>query len=51
MCVLHRYGRWEDVKVNDRVRPGHSAAFCFVREVIVQQRRCRKCNIVKVRRA
>lgn len=44
---FHRWGRWEDVSISEKVDvvPG----FVFVRQVIRQQQRCSICNLVKTR--
>lgn len=51
MC-WHKFGRWEDVDMKDIPSlPGIAPkAFpIFVKQVIKQQRRCSKCNLVRTR--
>jgi hypothetical protein len=50
MMHIHKWSAWQDVKVAEKVQPSeHTPLMCVVREVIVQQRRCSVCNLVKTR--
>jgi len=48
---LHRWSRWEDVKVQTEIVTKPLLPFPWAQEVIVQQRRCSVCNKVLTRRA
>ncbi len=50
MC-WHTFGKWEDVDVRD-VGKGVGLSglpYVIVKQVIKQQRRCSKCNLVRTR--
>lgn len=49
ICWPHSFGKWEDVKVETEVSGVPGWPFPFVRQVIRQQRRCSRCNLVKTR--
>lgn len=51
MMHFHRWGKWEDVSVKDivdgvTINPSRTI---FFKQIIVQQRRCSTCNLVKTR--
>jgi hypothetical protein len=46
---IHKWSAWQDVKVAEKTRPDERVLVSVVREVIVQQRRCSVCNLVKTR--
>lgn len=46
---IHRWSKWEDVKLGDEVQCVPGTLLVSVRQVIRQQRRCSVCNLVKTR--
>jgi hypothetical protein len=46
---IHNWGRWEDVKVDEKGDMAVHAGIVVIRKVLTQQRRCSVCNLVKTR--
>lgn len=46
---IHRFEKWEDVKVEEVIPVPPMSPFIAPVQVIKQQRRCSVCNLVKTR--
>lgn len=46
---LHKFGKWQDVKVGDELKFPAGWPYPITRQTIKQQRRCSICNLVKTR--
>jgi len=50
MICFHKWTKWEDVNLSERLGGvPMDAPYFIIRQVITQQRRCTKCNLVKTR--
>ncbi len=49
MCILHAWGKWEDVRIGKEYNVIPLTIYGWTRETIRQQKRCSKCNLVKTR--
>lgn len=50
-CIIHEWSEWKDVSIEDELKVPHGWPYPFLRQVIRQQKRCARCNLVKTRRA
>lgn len=48
-CLFHRFGKWEDVKLGEKIETSTGWNLYFGRQIIKQQRRCARCNLVQTR--
>lgn len=50
-CLIHSMGAWNDAKIGDEMVIPLGWPVPIIRQVIIQQRRCARCNLVQTRRA
>jgi hypothetical protein len=50
-CIFHDWSEWKDTKIGDEIQASLNWPFPSIRQVIVQQKRCSRCNKVMTRRA